>query len=114
MNYKKPLFNIKHFIHRNSGKVSCGISILLVLFFNALGAIGFNSIMPYLVWLSVWAILWQLCDSVSLCPSPPQLIPALLISVVICFNLYIENFLTISLSATTLIRLVIVYSLIFF
>ncbi len=113
---KTILFNIKQFIHHNIGKVSCGISFLLVLFFNAQGVIGFNSIMPYLMWLSIWAILWQLCDSVSLrtaIPSPKKRIFSLLISIVICFNLYTEGFLPISISAASLIRLITAYGIIF-
>ncbi|MBD5507130.1 MAG: hypothetical protein HDR05_03505 [Lachnospiraceae bacterium] len=116
MNYTKLLFDIKQFIHRNSGKVSCGISFLLVLLFNVLGTIGFNTIMPYLVWISIWAILWQLCDSASLCPTPAfpaHIIPALLISAGICFNLYREGFLPIFFSAASLVRLITAYGIVF-
>lgn len=106
----------KQFIHHNSGKISCGISFLLVLIFNALGTIGFNSIMPCLVWLSIWAILWQLCDSASFCPAPAlptHTIPVLLISAGICFNLYIEGFLPVSISAVSLVRLITAYGIVF-
>ncbi len=112
MNYEKTLFNIKQLIQHHSGKVSCAVSFLLVLFFNAIGIIGFNSIMPYLMWLSIWAILWQLCDSSRIHPANSP-IPAIIISAIIYFNLFREGFLPISFSATSLVRLIAAYGIIF-
>lgn len=112
MNYTKLLYNIKQFIGNNGGKAAFGISFLLVLFLNAIGATAFNSIMPYLVGLGMWAILRQLFSSASFNKTGSP-IPAMLISIVICFNLYLEHFLPLSLSISALVRLVIMYGIIF-
>lgn len=61
---------IRQFITLNSGKVSFLITFLLLLFFDAVKLITFDSILPYLTGTGIWALLWQQCTLARL--TPPQ------------------------------------------
>lgn len=47
----------------NSGKLSCILSVLSVFILYVIRVISFDSIMPYLIGIVIWAILWQIFDS---------------------------------------------------
>lgn len=69
MNQPKSRPGIGQLITLHSGKVSFFITLLLLLFFDAIKLITFDSIMPYLAGICIWAFLWQQCTR----PTPPHI-----------------------------------------
>lgn len=101
---------------RHSGKVSFGITILLIIFLNAIKSISFDSVMPYLAGVGLWAVVWKFFDGRLTPHQTIPIVPAILISAVISLNLCIENFLQFPFTVTAffgfIITCVIVYILI--
>ena len=79
--------------NKHRGKFSFGISILLVLLLNILKVVTFDSVMPYLVGIGLWAVIWNFYENDFTRKKTISIIPAILLSAVISLNLCVENFL---------------------
>lgn len=80
-------------LNKHRGKFSFGISILLVLLLNILKVVTFDSVMPYLVGIGLWAVIWNFYENDFTRQKTISIIPAILLSAVISLNLCVENFL---------------------
>ena len=98
---------------KHSGKISFGISILLIIVLNATEIINFDSIMPYLVGIGLWAVVWKLFDGKFSHNQTIPIVPAILISTVISLNLCIEDFLQYPFSAIAFFRFILTCLIIF-
>lgn len=117
MNQPKSRPGIGQLITLHSGKVSFFITLLLLLFFDAIKLITFDSIMPYLAGICIWAFLWQQCTR----PTPPisqsgqsiVLIAAALLGIIVCLNLCTESFLQFPFTPLPFLKFIAVWGIVF-
>ena len=98
---------------KHSGKVSFGITILLILFLNAIKIITFDSVMPYLVGVGLWTVVWKFFDGKLISNQTIPIVPAILISTVILLNLCIENFLQFPFTVVAFFRFILTCVIVF-
>lgn len=99
--------------HKHSGKVSFGISILLIIILDVIKILTFDSVMPYLVGISLWAVIWNLFEGMRTFHKTISNVPAILISVVISLDLCVENFLQFPFTVIAFFKFILTCMIIF-
>lgn len=103
------LEKIQKYTYKHGKLISFAVSTLLVLFMDAIKIITFDSVMPYLVGIGLWAVIWNVLDDNNHTHYRIHtLLLAILISVLVSLNLCIEHFLQFPFTVTSFMKFIVV------
>lgn len=83
----------KRILSKNAGLASFCMAGLLIGILSRLGAVTFESVLPYLIGIGAWEFLWRFCEGSPSFRLGRAVLSAALLSVLISFDLCLEGFL---------------------
>ncbi|MCH5251241.1 MAG: hypothetical protein J1E98_14995 [Lachnospiraceae bacterium] len=106
------LEKVQKFIYKYDGIISFAISFFLILLLDAIRIITFDSVMPYIIGIGLWAVLWNFCDNNHPRHYTISFVPAVLICVMISINLCVERFLQFPFTVPHFFKFIVVCGLV--
>ena len=106
-------FELMQWTGQNRGKVSFAVSLAIILFLDRLKLITFDSVMPYLAGIGIWAALWNGKNFLMKNFPTKRILPAALLSIVICIDLCVEGFLAVPTGPIAILQFLVMYGIVF-